>query len=142
MDPNRHEPTPEHHATHQLDGGPGTVAAARDHARAFLHTRPRPDGDPALADALLVVSELTTNALRHAPGPCVLELSCTRDRLTIAVSDTSAATPLPRAPDLVTGSGGFGWHLLRTLTNHLYTTVRPSGGKTVTAILPRLMLGF
>ncbi|MFJ4840823.1 ATP-binding protein [Streptomyces sp. NPDC088746] len=44
-------------------------------------------------DALLVVSELVTNAVRHAPGPCTLALDLRDGVLEIAVSDTLGRAP-------------------------------------------------
>jgi two-component sensor histidine kinase len=40
-----------------------------------------------------VVSELVTNTVRHAPGPCTLALALHDGLLKIAVSDTSRRLP-------------------------------------------------
>ncbi|MEY9836243.1 anti-sigma regulatory factor (Ser/Thr protein kinase) [Streptacidiphilus sp. EB103A] len=63
-------------------------------------------------DALLTVSELVSNAVRHAPGPCTVDLLFSGHRLVIAVTDTSPQVPVRRDPDPATGAGGFGIHLL------------------------------
>lgn len=49
-----------------------------------------------VADAEQVVSELVTNAIRHAPGPASyrLELAAHADRLRIYVADDSPARPI------------------------------------------------
>ncbi|MHA6758679.1 ATP-binding protein [Streptacidiphilus sp. PAMC 29251] len=132
------ESSPPRHASYSLEGLTGSIGAARDYARAFFGGPHQPLAEPALGDALLVVSELVSNAVRHAPGPCTLSLSQDEKQVTIAVSDGVAALPVPRTADLVGGTGGFGWHLLRTLTRHLRITAR-ADGKTITAIVPRLL---
>ena len=122
-------------ATHPLDGRSGTVILARQHAQEFFGQCSPPLSAAALDDALLVVSELVTNAVRHAPGPCVLTLADHRSGLTVAVSDTSSARPVARPPDLDTGTGGLGWHLLHRIARRVEVRTDPAGGKTVTALL-------
>lgn len=120
---------------HALDGRSGSVTLARDHARAFLDGRSPRLPDTAAQDVLLVVTELVTNAVRHAPGPCTLTMADDGRELTVAVSDTSAELPVPRPPDLATGGGGFGMYLLARLALRTYASAGPQGGKTVTAVL-------
>jgi anti-sigma regulatory factor (Ser/Thr protein kinase) len=125
-------------ASWQLSGLPGTLGLARGHARAFLEAAtPAPDAS-TLHDALVVVAELVSNAVRHAPGPCVLELTQDGALLRIAVGDTSSSPPVPRVADLTAGGGGFGWHLLHSIADRV--DVRPRGGlgKTVTATVTLL----
>jgi anti-sigma regulatory factor (Ser/Thr protein kinase) len=132
-------PFPRRHASRDLDGLHGSVGAARDFASAFFADTNETLPEPVLADVLLVVSELVTNAVRHAPGPCTLTLTRDTEQVTIAVSDGFAALPAPRSADLASGTGGFGWQLLRNLARHVRITARPNG-KTITAIMPRLLL--
>ncbi|QMU70556.1 ATP-binding protein [Streptacidiphilus sp. P02-A3a] len=128
-------PFPARRAVHPLSGGPGTVAAARGHAQEFF-ARCLPALTPAaMDDALLLVSELVTNAVRHAPGPCALLLTDDRQRLTVTVSDTSDAVPVGRPGDLEAGTGGFGWQLLHRLAQRVAVQVHEGGGKSVTAVL-------
>ncbi|MFF9408503.1 ATP-binding protein [Streptomyces anandii] len=84
-------------------------------------------------DAQLVVSELVTNALRHAPGPCglLLELSADNARLGITVWDTSPSLPLMHERD-GTRVGGHGLYLVHACSRALTATARP-GGKQITA---------
>ena len=127
-----HSSTP-YRASHPLDGRPGSTTAALDHARAFLRRCSPPVSGDTAGNLLLVVSELVTNAVRHAPGPCTLDLAC-NGRLEVAVSDTSSTVPVARAPDLG-GSGGFGWHVVNQVSRRVRVRLRPPYGKTVTATL-------
>jgi anti-sigma regulatory factor (Ser/Thr protein kinase) len=120
----------------EFDGGVASIADARTHARAFFEASvPRLDGR-LLGDALVAVSELVTNAVCHAPGPCVLALGDDGRRITIAVSDTHHAVPGPRPKDLEGGGGGLGWHVLRRLSGSIETELHPVG-KTVAVTLDR-----
>jgi anti-sigma regulatory factor (Ser/Thr protein kinase) len=79
-------------------------------ARTLVRTLARTWRLPDLAeDAQLIVSELVTNALRHAPGPGSLELEVIRRGrgLRIALVDGSAVRPLVRelSPQTPTGRG-------------------------------------
>ncbi|MFE4452849.1 ATP-binding protein [Streptomyces sp. NPDC056796] len=112
-----------------------SIHRAREASRAFTD-RLAPAPDPTTADSLLlVVSELTTNALRHGGGRYTLELSATEDSVTAAVSDPSPAAPRERTPDLNGGSGGFGWHMIRRLATELTVTHGSGTGKTIRARL-------
>ncbi len=84
--------------------------------------------------AELVVSELVTNALRHARGQATLELRSEPDRLRIGVTD--GGTHLPRVKGLTEplDTGGRGLQLVQTLS--LSWGVAPHGqGKTTWAEL-------
>jgi anti-sigma regulatory factor (Ser/Thr protein kinase) len=120
---------------HALDGSAGSIAEAREHARLFLA-----ECVPALSatqsrDALLAVSELATNAVRHAPGPYELTLGDDGAAVTIAVTDSHRETPAARPRDL-DGGGGLGIHVLTALAGRVETTVGQSG-KTVKVTLHR-----
>lgn len=128
------EPHVTAHVSYRLDGLSGCIATARELADAFLSARGT--RSQAGSDVLLLVSELVTNATRHAPGPCVLDLADDGNAWTVAVTDTSPDLPRPRPPDLVTGNGGFGWHLLQTLAADVRLTPTADGGKTITAVVP------
>ncbi|MFG2593888.1 ATP-binding protein [Streptomyces sp. NPDC048438] len=79
--------------------GPPVIGEARSFAGRFLDravVRGVAVAGVKRGDALLVVSELVTNAVRHAPGPCTLALDLRDGLLEIAVSDTSGRSPLPQ----------------------------------------------
>ena len=120
---------------------PESVRAAREFTRATLAGW----GMAALSDdAELVISELVTNALRHAPAGGApaggaqairLRLLAQAPYLMCMVSDPSREIPVPRepGPEAVAGRGlqviescssRWGWHLL------------DDGGKVVWALLP------
>lgn len=118
----------------EFDGRPGTIARARSRTERFLAGLP--GREPARDhDILLVTSELVTNAVRHAPGACTLQLSVVPGGIRVEVHDTHAGEPLPRTPD-IRGGGGYGLHLIRALA--LSTGSRSCAhGKAVAALLPR-----
>ncbi|MEU9102677.1 ATP-binding protein [Streptomyces sp. NPDC048361] len=117
--------------------GPGTAAQARDTARAFLAGLvPRPSNE-SIENVLLIVSELVTNALRHAGGATSLDLAADPGTLRISVRDPSPVPPRERAPDLRGYEGGFGWLLVRYLAKSVAVTPAADGGKNVCVALPR-----
>jgi anti-sigma regulatory factor (Ser/Thr protein kinase) len=116
--------------------GASGIADARDAVASLLaRARPAPVRR-AVQDAQLVVSELVTNAAKHAPGPCalLLELLPGARALRITVTDTSPEPPRRRPPD-PGRVGGHGLHLVTMLTNALEVARMPHG-KRVTATVP------
>ncbi|MFV0126144.1 ATP-binding protein [Streptomyces sp. HMX112] len=94
-------------------------------------------GSPGSRDAvLLVASELVTNAVRHAPGPCTLCLAACDRGVLVEVRDTSAAPPRPRIPDITGELGGWGWTMLNRLADEVLVLPGRDGGKTVRTCLP------
>ncbi|MBR7837556.1 ATP-binding protein [Actinospica durhamensis] len=121
--------------TCDLPGESGSIAAAREHARTFLD-RVRPALPASVVeDAVLAISELVTNVVRHAPGPCTLRLEVDERAVHIAVSDTSCVTPKLK-PAHPQGVGGFGLPMLFSLARDVETEVYESG-KTVSMSLAR-----
>ncbi|MFJ6919090.1 ATP-binding protein [Streptomyces sp. NPDC101133] len=121
----------------EFRGGSAMIPAARDVVHGFaarLAERGVRPADTFLDAARLVVSELVTNALRHAPGPCRLELTLVGDGVEIAVSDTGEAFPtfLPRDPARV---GRHGLEIVTRLCAEVITKPHATG-KTVYARLP------
>ncbi|MFF4319224.1 ATP-binding protein [Streptomyces sp. NPDC001568] len=118
--------------------------AAANRARAatsrFLHeAADRSDRSPAVSPpaedaALLIVTELVTNAVRHTAGPCTLDLALHEEGLDIDVTDGSPEQPVTRPPH-VEGTGGWGWILIRHLAREVTVHPTRTGGKTVHACL-------
>ncbi|WP_392895524.1 ATP-binding protein [Streptomyces sp. LN699] len=113
------------------------VAEARQAARGFMGSLMPSVGADHADTVVLVVSELVTNALRHGGGTYTLHLTAHPDTIEVAVDDSSPRMPRMRTPDLVHGTGGFGWHMVNDLARATVVTPRPEGGKTVRALLPR-----
>ncbi|XUM02625.1 ATP-binding protein [Streptomyces venezuelae ATCC 10712] len=81
----------------------GAIASARAFTADFLAAAPPVRYAPVAGErvelAQLVVSELVTNAARHAPGPRRLLLELRRDALEISVFDRETTAPVPRGHD-------------------------------------------
>lgn len=75
-------------------------------------------------DVVLVVSELVTNALRHAAGTPLLRLVGAGPGLRIEVADASPALPRSRPAGT---SGGWGLTLVQRLTARWGADPRPDG---------------
>lgn len=94
------------------------------------------DAGPAaerVADMLLVISELVTNAIRHGGGVAGLWAALDADGLRLAVRDHSDALPFvtPRTPEDPVPVGGYGWPMIRRLASEVHVTPCPGGGKEI-----------
>jgi hypothetical protein len=117
----------------------GSVRAARDFTVATLH---RWSAAERCQDIAVVVSELLTNALRHArPGsgdawprrPVRLGLLQLRPCVLCAVADPSTAAPVPRPPGSL-GETGRGLHIVCALSDGWGYTTLGDTGKVVWAV--------
>jgi anti-sigma regulatory factor (Ser/Thr protein kinase) len=86
-------------------------------------------------DVVLVVSEMVTNAVRHAQPPVGLEIEATEHDVVIAVRDGSPRRPVPRSAD-EQAEGGRGMMLVDLLTSEHGVRPQPPG-KTVWARVRR-----
>ncbi|WP_055585158.1 SpoIIE family protein phosphatase [Streptacidiphilus griseoplanus] len=104
---------------------------AVSHARRFVG---RTLGSWGLADqrdvALLIVSELVTNALVHTQGPVRLDLTYVADRLRIAVTDSSPRSPVKPASIGWEATGGRGILLVEAVSTG-FGSLPMGGGKQV-----------
>ncbi|MEW2417838.1 ATP-binding protein [Streptomyces sp. NPDC046866] len=107
-------------------------AQARDSARLVMAEH----GIPAalVDDVLTVVSELVSNALRHAGGLTGFAVTVADGHVVVEVSDGSARQPHLRPPSPHT-PGGFGWRVVTTLAPTTFVRFH-RGGKTIIASLP------
>lgn len=104
-------------------------------ARAFLAETLTGWGTEAGDDAILVVSELVTNALLHARTPMTLTLGDEGpDAVRIAVDDGSPQPPQERRFSVESGTGR-GLRLLDSLAAE-WGVERHDGGKTVWCVVP------
>ncbi|MFB7511319.1 ATP-binding protein [Streptomyces broussonetiae] len=117
---------------HSSAGSPRLAEDARGITRTFLSVL-EPD-DSSQADAvLLTVSELVTNAIRHAGGVTGFGLQADEETVTVRVADASPTPPYQR--DTPLGEpGGFGWPLVLELAEEVRVSTHRSG-KTIEAVL-------
>jgi two-component sensor histidine kinase len=120
-------------ATHRLRPEPDAVGHARAFTRSLLV-----DGhaDPATIQvALLLVSELVTNAVKHARTKAIeLSLQLSGGILHVEVADDDPRRPLPVTP---TVEGGRGLYLIEALAqSHGDRPRQPPPGKLVWFDLP------
>ncbi|MEU6127524.1 ATP-binding protein [Streptomyces sp. NPDC047123] len=94
---------------------------------------PLPDAQRLRDDALLVVSELTANALLHAGGVTRFSVGLAGDEIQLHVSDGSRDVP-QRLAAVRGRPGGHGWMVVQRLCSRLDVAVEPEG-KTITAVL-------
>lgn len=116
----------------ELGTGPREVGRARRILARALSTWGI-DGEPAEV-AVLLTSELVTNAIRHGSGPVRVRAGVDDRRLRVEVDDDAGGTLSPRraAPTDVDGRG---LHLVETLSDRWgYRTA--DGGKRVWFELP------
>jgi len=125
---------------HALGGGrellfeadlPESPAAVSNIRHAAMHTI---DGHPTADVAAVVISELATNAVRHAGCPCTLRVFDGAQALLIEVQDFSPRLPVmgPNLWDNM-GSSGRGLQIVKALSDTFGVTPSPQRGKTVWA---------
>jgi anti-sigma regulatory factor (Ser/Thr protein kinase) len=83
-------------ASIDLAADPASPAAARDFVRSILGQW---RCDHLVESALLIASELVTNAVVHARSASELRLRLTDGVVRIQVADQGGGTPAPRVPD-------------------------------------------
>ncbi|MGW2959419.1 ATP-binding protein [Streptomyces sp. NPDC001220] len=108
------------------------VKAARDWARAHLEARGWTTAAPQTVDAiLLTVSELVTNAHRHAHSSAQLVMTCDDHCLHVSVHDSSRDLPVPREAG-TESLGGRGMLLVDAMADEWESHPCPHG-KSVSA---------
>ena len=120
-----------------LPWAPASVAVARQRVAADLSAA----GifEAAVGDAVLVVSELLSNAIRHArplPGANVqVAWALEDDAIEVAVSDGGAATTPARTHASISALGGRGLDIVEYLASR-WGIRSDDSGQTVWAVLP------
>ncbi|MFF5159485.1 ATP-binding protein [Streptomyces sp. NPDC000348] len=93
----------------------------------------------ALADALLVASELTTNAMLHGGGITDFQVDVSGPGVRLSVSDRSSELPVVVPSADRQGRrrpGGHGWPIVCRLSRDIRVSDLPAGGKCITAVVP------
>ncbi|MER5432564.1 ATP-binding protein [Streptomyces sp. NPDC002588] len=124
--------------TVRFTGEPHDVTGARLATEEFLDelTRAAPPTAPEYwHDIVLIVTELSSNAVQFAPGPFELRLRPTFDGVHVTLHDTSSVVPAPRPFRPDRGGGGIGWYLIETLCTQV-SVVTDDTGKDVHVFLP------
>ncbi|HEY7010438.1 MAG TPA: ATP-binding protein [Jatrophihabitantaceae bacterium] len=108
------------------------------HARAWVSARTPGLTRDTTDDALLIVSELVTNAVRHGDGDIVVSLDVRADRMRIEVRDDSPELPvIPTEHPPTDRPAGRGLLIVAaTASDWGVERVRGDLGKTVWAELP------
>ncbi|KUN86081.1 ATP-binding protein [Streptomyces griseoruber] len=99
----------------------------------------RPYDEEALSDALLVASELATNAILHGGGVTAYDVDLDGPAVRVSVSDRSDRLPVVARPldgHGRTRTGGRGWPIVCRLARDVQVSGLPSGGKRITAVVP------
>ncbi|MFG2449310.1 ATP-binding protein [Streptomyces sp. NPDC048512] len=119
------------------DGDSACIAEARAFARDFLAEVQAVAGLPVSGRVMgmvpLVVSELVTNAVKYAGGPCLLSLEVDQGAVRATVWDSDPTLPVARAADV----GRVGQHGLEIVMGvcQAFEVHREPVGKRITAVV-------
>jgi anti-sigma regulatory factor (Ser/Thr protein kinase) len=104
-----------HHDVTHLAQLPGV----RAHVRTALadHHRSAPAPEERVEQFVLVIDEITSNALRHGAGPVQVRLSADGAQWLIAVTDHAPAAPPTPAVGRAPGGGGYGLYMIADLSD-------------------------
>jgi anti-sigma regulatory factor (Ser/Thr protein kinase) len=109
-----------------LPARPTSAREARDRLKPLLRSW---RSQAARDNATLVLSEIVTNAVRHASGGPILITVTTMDgHLRVEVHDESASLPIARTSG---ETGGYGLRLIDRLSDQWGIHQHPGDGKTV-----------
>ncbi|HVL88889.1 MAG TPA: methanogen output domain 1-containing protein [Actinomycetota bacterium] len=101
------------------------------------YVRRHADDPGRLFDADVVVSELLSNAVRHAAGPAWVSIVWTTPRPVLSVYDLGPGFVFdPKLPDDPLAEGGRGLYIVSHMVDELDAASRRAGGTRVEAVLP------
>jgi anti-sigma regulatory factor (Ser/Thr protein kinase) len=109
--------------TYSLPNSPQSPALARMLLRQALAECP----PPLIESAELLVSEIVTNAVRHAETGLVLEMTPTRTGFRVVVEDTSADNVVPVQPGPADADAGRGLRVVDALAGSWGWERTPTG---------------
>lgn len=119
----------------ELNRCPTPARQARKAVREDLEARSLDcaDAEGCVQAALLIVSELVTNAIRHSCGPQEMRIRWDGYQMTLEVDDDTPGIPQIRPVGERGETGGFGMDLIDQLADSWGTHLRPDQcpGKTV-----------
>ena len=97
------------------------LGAVRQQVRAFLAASldadlPADTVEDILDNAILVIDELTSNAVRHGAPPSRLDVCDEADHWVVLATDSAPDRPPTPALDRPPGAGGYGLYLIADLT--------------------------
>ena len=116
------------------EGDNGAVSALRSEVSAYLARHCNHGSD--LDAATLVVSELATNALRHAQGPVWVSIDWSASQPELQVADVGPGFDLIIGLPPTDTPNGRGLYIANELAPKLAAHRRRAGGSIVTAVLP------
>ena len=98
------------------------LGSVRRQVRAFLQDSLSPAVDAERAEdvvdnAILVIDELTSNAVRHGTAPSRLDVCDEPDHWIVIATDSAPDRPPTPARDRPAGAGGYGLYLVGDLTD-------------------------
>lgn len=112
------------------------LRSIRTHIRTFM-AAPQAPGSPTsdwIEPFVLVIDEITSNALRHGAAPVHLGLGTDSARWLVAVTDHAPGVPPVPAVGRAPGTGGYGLYMIADLTSD-HGWHSEDNHKTVWAIL-------
>ncbi|CCK32690.1 hypothetical protein BN159_8312 [Streptomyces davaonensis JCM 4913] len=125
---------------------PGEARRAVAHAvAAHCRATGTPCDREAVQDALLVASELTTNAILHGGGVTDFRVDLVEPGVRVSVSDRSERLPVVTDPGerrVHRRFGGHGWPIVCCLASDVEVSVLPAGGKRISAVVPLVRPAF